>query len=205
VDEGRDKRQKLGPRDHSWMLSLVVLRMSCKYNSPVSRLRVGLIQVLTMINSTFREAQSSDYAAIASWLPDASATLRWAGPKVHFPFTSAELEEQVQVAGGGSYVLVNQLDSVAFGQFWLLAPGAVHLGRLIVGPGHRRRGFGRVLCSQLISVAVRRTGARAVSLRVYRDNLVARNLYSSLGFQEVPAESDDQVLFLRCMVPGNTQ
>ena len=157
------------------------------------------------MNSTLREAQSSDYAVIAGWLPDASATLRWAGPKVHFPFTSAELEEQVQVAGGGSYVLVNHLNSVAFGQFWILAPGAVHLGRLIVGPGHRRRGFGRELCSQLISVAVGSTGARAVSLRVYRDNLVARNLYSSLGFQEVPAESDDQILFLKRVVRGNAQ
>lgn len=157
------------------------------------------------MNSTLRKAQSCDYAAIAGWLPDASATLRWAGPKISFPLTSAALEEQVQVAGGESYVLVNHLDSVAFGQFWTFAPGAVHLGRLIVGPGHRRRGFGRVLCSQLISVAVRSTRARAVSLRVYRDNLVARNLYSSLGFEEVLAESDDQVLFLRCMVRGKGQ
>ena len=154
------------------------------------------------MNSTLREAQSSDYAAIAGWLPDASTTLRWAGPTVHFPFTPAELEVQVQVAGGVSYVLVNNLDSVAFGQFWILAPGAVHLGRLIVGPGHRSRGFGRALCSQLITVAVGITGARGVSLRVNRDNLVARNLYSSLEFQEVPAESDDQVLFLKRMLSG---
>ena len=45
--------------------------------------------------------------------------------------------------------------------------------------------------------ALNATSARAVTLRVYRDNAVAMNLYSSLGFVEVDAESTDDVLFMR--------
>jgi [ribosomal protein S18]-alanine N-acetyltransferase len=147
--------------------------------------------------SILRQASASDYETIVTWLPDAEATRRWAGPRVTFPFTAPELELQVQVPGGKSYVLQSGAAVVAYGQHWVLAKPAVHLGRLIVAPTHRGKGLGRELCVQLIAAAIQATGASAVTLRVYRDNTNALALYRALGFKPEAEESEGQVLFMR--------
>jgi RimJ/RimL family protein N-acetyltransferase len=113
---------------------------------------------------------------------------------VRFPFTAAGLQAQLQVPGGTTGVLVQADDAasrmVGFGQFWLGPGGTVHLGRL--------------LCQSLMQQATLSTGARAVTLRVYRDNVAAFALYSHLGFVPVAAESNDAVLFMRAEASGGS-
>lgn len=55
------------------------------------------------------------------------------------------------------------------------------LHSLAVLPGHRNRGHARALISHARGVAVR-MGSQTLSLEVYRDNAVARALYTSEGF-----------------------
>lgn len=62
-----------------------------------------------------------------------------------------------------------------------------------------------MLCQQLISAALRSTSATAVTLRAYRDNFTAVELYSSLGFSEVAAESTDDVLFMKMLANPSLQ
>ena len=147
--------------------------------------------------SALHPATAGDYAELATWLPDAATTLRWAVPRVVFPFNAAQLERQVQVPGGRSFALHSSGETVAFGQYWVLAAPSVHLGRLIVAPKHRGQGFGRELCRQLMAAAKDDTGASSVTLRVYRDNTLALGLYLSLGFRQEAEESEGQVLFMR--------
>lgn len=152
------------------------------------------------MNASLRPPTASDYVAIASWIPDAAAGLRWAGPRLPFPFSAADLQALLAVPGCSefSYCLVDDLaNPCGFGQHWVLQPGAVHLGRIIVAPNARGQGLGRKLCQELISAALRSTSAMVVTLRVYRDNLAAVGLYSSLGFFEVAAESTNDVLFMK--------
>lgn len=160
------------------------------------------------MNASLRAPISSDYVAIASWIPDATAGLRWAGPRLPFPFSASDLPALLAVPGGGefSYCLVDDSASpCGFGQHWVLQPGAVHLGRIIVAPKARGRGLGWMLCQQLISAALRSTSATAVTLRAYRDNFTAVELYSSLGFSEVAAESTDDVLFMKMLANPSLQ
>lgn len=141
-----------------------------------------------------------DYAEIVSWIPDAEAARRWAGPLLTFPFSAADLPAALAAPGceASSYCL-SDVDQrpLGFGQHWIFQPGAVHLGRIIVSPDARGRGVGRVLCEQLLTAAVQSSQAKAVTLRVYRDNAAAVALYASLGFCEVTAESSDQLLFMK--------
>jgi [ribosomal protein S18]-alanine N-acetyltransferase len=44
--------------------------------------------------------------------------------------------------------------------------------------------------------AIQATAANTTTLRVYRDNLAALHLYSSLGFMPVESRSDEEVLFM---------
>jgi [ribosomal protein S18]-alanine N-acetyltransferase len=84
-----------------------------------------------------------------------------------------------------------------FGQHWIRTTGTAHLGRIIVSPESRGKGFGRLLCRKLIFRAVELTGAAAVTLRVYTDNAPAIALYKSLGFLRVEDESSDVFLLMR--------
>jgi limonene-1,2-epoxide hydrolase len=53
-----------------------------------------------------------------------------------------------------------------------------------------------------MAAAVQATGAQALTLRVYRGNAVAHALYASLGFQPVPSQSTDEVLFMEALMPA---
>lgn len=149
------------------------------------------------MNFTLRAPWPDDYATLASWLPDAQACLRWAGPQIPFPIAAELLDKQLSFAGGNSYFLADANHFVVgFGQHWVLKPAAVHLGRIIVAPTHRGQGIGRSLCTLLIARAKSVTGAGTVTLRVFRNNHAARVLYEDLGFSAVDAESNEEVLFM---------
>jgi [ribosomal protein S18]-alanine N-acetyltransferase len=152
------------------------------------------------MNLSLRPTIASDYSAMTTWIPDATACLRWAGPRVSFPFSTSELSTLLAVPGGGefSYSLIDECGTPkGFGQHWVLKLGAVHLGRILVAPHSREHGLGRILCQQLISAALHKTQANAVTLRVYKDNLIAVRLYTSLGFGIITEESTDDVFFMK--------
>jgi len=152
------------------------------------------------VKALLRAARPSDYAHIAAWIPDADACRRWAGTRVKFPLFAAELPELLVVDGCASYCLADG-DSApyGFGQHWPHA-GAVHLGRIIVSPALRGRGYGRELCEQLCARGLSSTGAAAVTLNVYRDNAVAVALYERLGFVPVESASRPDALLMRLSV-----
>jgi RimJ/RimL family protein N-acetyltransferase len=146
---------------------------------------------------TLRPPRPVDYSTLASWVPDAQACLVWAGPLIPFPISVELLDQQLAVASGRSYFLTDANDGpVGFGQHWVLKPGSVHLGRIIVAPTHRGKGVGRSLCTQLVLHAKAFSGASTVTLRVFRANLPAHRMYESLGFSAIEEASDDELLFM---------
>lgn len=52
------------------------------------------------MSASLRIPEPADYEVITSWVPDADSCLRWAGPRVRFPFTAAELPRLLAVADG---------------------------------------------------------------------------------------------------------
>lgn len=151
---------------------------------------------------TLRPARPSDFLVLSTWIPDAAACTRWAGPRVPFPFAPDHLEGLLEARERSSHGLWKDgATLVAFGQHWVLTPGRVHLGRIIVAPEARGRGFGHALCRQLMAEAVQATGAHSITLRVYRDNAVAQRLYAGLGFAPVAAESDEEAWFMEAPSP----
>ncbi|ALL69087.1 Aminoglycoside N6'-acetyltransferase [Paraburkholderia caribensis MBA4] len=84
-----------------------------------------------------------------------------------------------------------------FGQFWVIEPGAVHIGRVIVSPQCRGRGIGRYLVQALVTEGLSSTGAGRATLRVARRNDRAAALYASMGFEAVPERSAPDVLFMQ--------
>lgn len=160
-----------------------------------------------MTEALLRSPRPADYEAIVSWIPDAEACTRWGGPKMGYPLDAAGLPGMLAMTGSQSFTLADGERPLGFGQYWVQTPGSVHLGRILVAPSARGRGLGTRLCRLLMARAVADTGASAITLRVYRDNAVARALYGRLGFGVVAAESDERLLLMRAAAasaaPGN--
>jgi ribosomal-protein-alanine N-acetyltransferase len=136
--------------------------------------------------------------ALGGWVKDADTCLRWAGPRLKFPFTPARLPQLLAEPGANSFVMSRGLaPTLGFGQFWVRDPGVAHLARIILAPDARGQGLGTTLCELLMAEAARSTGAGAFTLRVYRDNDPALAIYERLGFVVVPGLSDERIFSMR--------
>ena len=139
----------------------------------------------------------TDYESITTWIPDAVACSRWAGPLLRFPFTAQELPTLLQAPESQSFCMTDSSGlPLGFGQFWPRSEHTVHLGRILVSPTSRGNGFGKILCTLLISEALKATNAERITLRVYRDNAKGLAIYSNLGFLNDESENDKDVMLM---------
>ena len=128
-----------------------------------------------------RSAVPADLEVVASWIASQRECALWAGPAVPFPLKLSALADQIGMSGAINVALDDDQGLVAFGQAVPLPLGRAHLARVIVRPGARRRGLGRVLVKALLAWA-EAAGLSWVTLNVYRDNVAAAALYAEFGF-----------------------
>jgi ribosomal protein S18 acetylase RimI-like enzyme len=127
-------------------------------------------------------AQSADIDALMSWFPDQASVANWGGPEFRHPFDRETFREDCRWQKMASFVLTDaNVRQLGFGQLYERS-GRTHLARISVNPERRNRGVGRILVSKLMEEGERLFGLPESSLFVRTDNLVARRLYTSLGF-----------------------
>ena len=144
-----------------------------------------------------RTPQLADYQTIASWIPNAESCLLWAGPRLPFPFSVAELPQLLTAYEERSYCLAEgKASPLGFGQHRTSQPNTVHLCRIIIAPSARGQGLGRLLC-QLLMAQATQAGAKQITLGVFRVNAAAVTLYSSLGFTTVESKSNNESIFMQ--------
>lgn len=109
-----------------------------------------------------------------------------------------------EIRSDRSYFFVGFLQDqiAAYGGFWLVLDEA-HITSVAVRDTCRGQGFGRRLVQYLLDTAVA-AGARRATLEVRVSNLVARNLYLSMGFRPVgvrkgyyPKNNEDAIVMLK--------
>lgn len=145
-----------------------------------------------------RPAEEIDYIALSTWIQSEQECIRWAGPRVRFPFDPAQLAAQlITPLGGASDVLSDASGKcLGFGQYWQNTPDAVHLGRILESPAHRGQGLGRLLCEQLLAIGRKSFGVTKATLRVYKDNHAAIHLYRTIGFDPAPEHSTELLMWM---------
>ncbi len=129
----------------------------------------------------FRRGESGDLAAIAAIQAASPEAAQW------------------DVAGYQGYQILVAVSGGCIAGFLVARPvddRECDLLNLAVAPGHRRQGIGRGLVRALLES---RPGA-AVFLEVRESNQAARNLYRSLGFQEVSVRSQYYYLSLESAI-----
>jgi ribosomal protein S18 acetylase RimI-like enzyme len=143
-----------------------------------------------------RPANEQDLAELSGWFLTESEVKNWGGPSIHFPLRLEQLKIDIEWDVAQSYALVGEGGSLigfaqAFNKF-----GCKHLGRIAVSPEMRGRKLGYKLMAALLNSAG--TNGVSFSLFVYVDNIPAKSLYESIGF-EVQAYPEGQPEIKDCI------
>ncbi len=144
-----------------------------------------------------RPAGLPDLAEIITWIPDARALERWAGPGKTFPTRPEILWREIMATPENAYGLVQDKNLLGFGQI-LARPGGAsfHLARIIIAPRYRGQGLGAHLCRQLMNVARQEHTVKSFTLNVHPHNQTAINLYRSLGFRLAAHQPRKDTIFM---------
>jgi len=129
----------------------------------------------------FRAATLDDIHEIAGWIHSRRDCELWAGPRLPFPLDLDLLPGDIDLFHADSVALEEEERLVAFGQVIYMDEDRAHLARIIVAPGSRGRGYGRLLVSELMRRA-RQRDYQVLSLYVDRHNRRALALYAGFGF-----------------------
>jgi ribosomal protein S18 acetylase RimI-like enzyme len=143
-----------------------------------------------------RPANEQDLAELSGWFLTESEAKNWGGPSIHFPMSLEQLKIDIEWDVAQSYALVDEGGSLlgfsqVFDKF-----GCKHLGRIVVSPEMRGRKLGYKLMAALLD-PVSQDGVN-FSLFVYEDNIPAKSLYESIGF-EVRAYPEGQPEIKDCI------
>ena len=123
-----------------------------------------------------------DLRLVVGWVPDADALYLLTGPRLHWPLTESQLSDMEGQDGFTAWVLVGDQSDDPVGHFDLtLHRETAHLGRVIIAPQMRGRGFAHDLVANVIQQA-RRLGASDLLLNVITGNEPAIRAYKRAGF-----------------------
>lgn len=123
---------------------------------------------------------------VAGWPVSAAEVARWCG-RTEFPLPAEVPAGWQREEGVRGHLLMDGEVPVGYGEVWLDAEeDEAELARIIVAPGARGRGVGRVLVRGLLARAVD-AGFQDVFLRVHPDNEAALRCYRGAGFVTVDA------------------
>lgn len=143
-----------------------------------------------------RPADEKDLEELIGWFLTETDAKKWGGPSIRFPINLDQLKIDIEWDVADSFSLIGEDGNLlgfaqAFNKF-----GCKHLGRIVVSPEMRGRKLGYKLMAALLN-SVGNDGVN-FSLFVYEDNIPARSLYESLGF-EAQAYPEEQPEIVNCI------
>ncbi|MDS1268908.1 GNAT family protein [Lipingzhangella sp. LS1_29] len=110
----------------------------------------------------------------------------WSGTQLHWPLTQDQLRSYVDNANVDHMILsaVADHDTVVGHASVRVTPAhrSARIGRVLVYPDHRGRGYGAALMTAVLDIIFGQRGLHRASLGVFQHNARALGLYERLGF-----------------------
>ena len=105
---------------------------------------------------------------------------QWAGDTLQYPLTMEQLDELphcFRIEEDGHFVGMIQK---------IRAEGNnIHIGRFLINPSLTGKGLGSLAMQLFIAMLFEDKSVHSISLNVFDDNLIAKDLYTKLGFKVV--------------------
>ena len=123
-----------------------------------------------------------DKEAIIRWTNSKGADFlqQWAGDALLYPLTIEALNALphcFRIEAGGNFIGMIQKIRVE--------ENNVHIGRFIINPSLTGKGLGTSAMQLFIAMLFEDKSVHTISLNVFDDNLIAKGLYTKLGFKVV--------------------
>ena len=123
-----------------------------------------------------------DKEAIIHWTNSKGADFlqQWAGDTLQYPLTIEALNALshcFRIEVEGSFIgMIQQIR---------VEGSNVHIGRFLINPSLTRKGLGTSAMQLFIAMLFEDKSVHSISLNVFDDNLIAKGLYTKLGFEVV--------------------
>ena len=123
-----------------------------------------------------------DKEAIIRWTNSKGTDFlqQWAGDVLPYPLTIEALNALshcFRIEAEGSFIgMIQQIK---------VEGSNVHIGRFLINPSLTRKGLGTSAMQLFIAMLFEDKSVHSISLNVFDDNLIAKGLYTKLGFEVV--------------------
>ncbi|SEG87392.1 Protein N-acetyltransferase, RimJ/RimL family [Actinacidiphila yanglinensis] len=135
-----------------------------------------------------REFEPADGRLLATWVDGPVELWRWSGKNFSWPLDEQQLAAYAAESATPlrrSWMAVDPRDGRAVGHASVRVDAAAaggRLGRVLVAPEARGKGFGAAMVAGVLTRAFGELGLERVELGVWDDNAAAVRLYEGLGF-----------------------
>ena len=125
---------------------------------------------------------TKDKQAIIHWTNSKGADFlqQWGGDALPYPLTMEALNALshcFRIEAEGSFIgMIQQIK---------VEGSNVHIGRFLINPSLTRKGLGTSAMQLFIAMLFEDKRVHSISLNVFDDNLIAKGLYTKLGFKVV--------------------
>ena len=142
---------------------------------------------------------TKDKQAIIRWTNSKGADFlqQWAGDVLQYPLTMEELNALshcYRIEAEGSFIGIIQQIRVEGSN--------VHIGRFLINPSLTGKGLGTKAMQLFVAMLFEDKSVHSISLNVFDDNPVAKELYTKLGFEVVATIEGERKKYK--MVKGNS-
>ena len=123
-----------------------------------------------------------DKEAIIHWINSKGADFlqQWAGDALPYPLTIEALNDLshcFRIEAEGNFIgMIQQIR---------VEGNNVHIGRFLINPSLTGKGLGSLAMQLFIAMLFEDKSVHSISLNVFDDNLIAKGLYTKLGFKVV--------------------
>ena len=123
-----------------------------------------------------------DKQAIIRWTNSKGADFlqQWAGDALPYPLTIEALNALshcFRIEKEGSFIgMIQQIK---------IEENNIHIGRFLINPSLTGKGLGSLAMQLFITMLFEDKSVHSISLNVFDDNLIAKGLYTKLGFKVV--------------------
>ena len=123
-----------------------------------------------------------DKLAIIHWTNSKGADFlqQWAGDALPYPLTIEALNALphcFRIEKEGSFIgMIQQIK---------VEENNIHIGRFLINPSLTGKGLGSLAMQLFVAMLFENKSVHSISLNVFDDNLIAKDLYTKLGFKVV--------------------
>ena len=123
-----------------------------------------------------------DKEAIIRWTNSKGADFlqQWAGDALQYPLTMEQLDALshcFRIEAEGSFIgMIQQIK---------VEENNIHIGRFLINPSLTGKGLGSLAMQLFVAMLFENKSVHSISLNVFDDNPIAKDLYTKLGFEVV--------------------